>query len=697
MSQDADRDVSASLTWKYIFALTMVACLCTTAFILLNALLASHVQDAPQINLSGRQRMLSQRIPLLSLRIAAAETDAEREHVRSLLRSTVDVMERSHRALIDGDAPNGVPSKMPPNLRQLYFGEDQLSARIDSYLKSAREVLAAEPGHLPNRQELASLVRRAEGPLLKDLNRAVLLYEFNSDNKTRALSNAEFWVWLSTLALLVVEGVWIFRPMVHRTKDQLSRIRKTNSELVTRDHHIGLLLDSTGDGLLPVDRAGRIQAGVSCKVADWFGEPRTGQPFWELIGSGDSALEIELGFEQIVEGILPFDVAVSQAVHTLKDGEQVFGVGYRRIRDGGEVTGYLIVIRDITDEVGRRRTESESHEFGQVIGAAIRDQQLFERFVEDTKNQLRHAMSQDLTEESRAQILHTIKGSSSVFGFEQFAALVHQAEEALHGGAAAHEVLPPLQQAWQARVQRFDDVLRGNHDIWISAAEHQGHVECLNNIEECRDFIPAIKRWRFESAPRNMGQLSKAANRLAQRLHKDVTVHVSVDNDLRLDADVFGSIWGCLSHIVRNALDHGIEKAEDRIAAGKDPAGRLSLECRTEAGFVKIAVSDDGRGIDWERIKSRAIELGLLHGGRIPLSDVLFATGLSTRLSASEISGRGIGMSAVREAVERCEGSISVDSEPGKGTCVTLMIPIPDNGDYDDLRAPTQSMLAQSC
>lgn len=697
MNQQTDQDAETSLTWKYVFALTLVASLCTTAFILLNTLLASHVHDAPQINLSGRQRMLSQRIPLLSLRMAAAHSDVERQRVRSLLESTVHLMDESHQALVHGNQTKGIPSIMPRNLRELYFGEPQLAARVDSYLESAHRVLAADPDDLPNHPDLDALVRRAEQSLLRDLNRAVLLYESNSNSKTTALGNAEFWVWLSTLALLGVEGVWIFRPMARRIKDQLNRIRRANSELVVKDHHIGLLLDSTGDGLLPVDPMGHIQTGASCKVAEWFGEPQTGRPFWELIASGERALEIELGFEQIAAGILPFEVAVSQAVHSLIDGEQVFGVDYRRMLDGTEVTGYLIVIRDITDEVGRRKSESESREFSQVIAAAIRDQQLFERFVCETKDRLCCAMSPDLSEKSRAQMLHTIKGSSSVFGFEQFASLVHQTEEALMSGAAAHEVLPPLQQAWEARVQRFDEVLRGNNDIWISVAEHDGHIDHLNDIDACREFIPQVKRWRFESASRNMEQLSKAASRLAERLHKDVSIEVHVEDDLRLDADIFGSIWGALSHVVRNALDHGIESADDRVAAGKDPLGCLVLECGIVGGSVKIAVSDDGRGIDWERIKYRAIELGLPHEGRQRLAEVLFASGVSMRDSASEISGRGIGMSAVKEAVERCEGSISVDSERGKGTCITLMIPIPDNGDYDDLRVPGRSALAETC
>jgi len=132
-----------------------------------------------------------------------------------------------------------------------------------------------------------------------------------------------------------------------------------------------------------------------------------------------------------------------------------------------------------------------------------------------------------------------------------------------------------------------------------------------------------------------------------------------------------------LEHMLRNAVDHGIEKPERRRAVGKEDSGRIDLRLSREGGDVVIEISDDGAGIDVERVRAKAIERGLMAADadlrEDEISQFVLAPGFSTAASVTQISGRGVGMDVVHSEVKQLGGSISILSQPGKGTRFVLM------------------------
>jgi two-component system chemotaxis sensor kinase CheA len=134
-------------------------------------------------------------------------------------------------------------------------------------------------------------------------------------------------------------------------------------------------------------------------------------------------------------------------------------------------------------------------------------------------------------------------------------------------------------------------------------------------------------------------------------------------------------------HLIRNSIDHGIEDAEERAAAGKPEQGQVTLEAKNIGEDVIILVSDDGQGLDRDKILKKAKEKGLLFRPEGELTDkeifnFIFLPGFSTKDSVSGISGRGVGMDVVRKSIEKLGGSVSVDSETGKGTTISIRIPL---------------------
>src|SRR6266702_793909 len=166
---------------------------------------------------------------------------------------------------------------------------------------------------------------------------------------------------------------------------------------------------------------------------------------------------------------------------------------------------------------------------------------------------------------------------------------------------------------------------------------------------------------------------------LAEAMRKRVVVELAGE-ETELDKSVIEKIGDPLLHLVRNAIDHGLESPAARLAAGKPVTGRVRLEASQRGGSVYIEVGDDGRGLDRERILSRGRAQGLVRAGETPSDEEVFALifrpGFSTAETVSEISGRGVGMDVVKQNVEALGGSLAIRSEAGRGTRFLIKLPL---------------------
>ena len=166
---------------------------------------------------------------------------------------------------------------------------------------------------------------------------------------------------------------------------------------------------------------------------------------------------------------------------------------------------------------------------------------------------------------------------------------------------------------------------------------------------------------------------------LARELNKDVDLTIE-GAETELDKTVIEQLGDPLMHLIRNSMDHGIEPAAERAAEGKPPAASIHLAARHSGASVLVSVTDDGRGIDAEAVRARAIEKGLV-APEAALSEseifaLIFQPGFSTARRVTDVSGRGVGMDVVRQRVESLRGTIEVASQPGRGTSVTMRLPL---------------------
>lgn len=175
--------------------------------------------------------------------------------------------------------------------------------------------------------------------------------------------------------------------------------------------------------------------------------------------------------------------------------------------------------------------------------------------------------------------------------------------------------------------------------------------------------------------------LPRLARELAVQLGKRVSVELR-GVELELDRSILDRLGDPLVHLLRNAVDHGIEPPDVRRAAGKPESGTIVVEARREKDEVRIGVRDDGGGIDLDAVRRRAVDVGLLApalADDLPPEEIaalVFHPGLSTARAVSAVSGRGVGMDAVRATIESLGGRVEIDTEHGRGTATTIVVPI---------------------
>ena len=211
------------------------------------------------------------------------------------------------------------------------------------------------------------------------------------------------------------------------------------------------------------------------------------------------------------------------------------------------------------------------------------------------------------------------------------------------------------------------------------AREIKTQYSVINRIAE--DMQHAIMQVRMLPVGIIFQRFGRLVRDLGKKLGKDVSLVIEGE-DTEADKNVIESLADPLIHILRNSLDHGLETPEVRLAAGKPAQGTLRVAARQEGDRVVLTISDDGTGIDTDRVRLKAVERGLIPADRASsLTDaeavqLVFLPGFSTSDAISDLSGRGVGMDVVRNAVERINGQVELDSVRGQGTTVRLTLPL---------------------
>jgi chemotaxis protein histidine kinase CheA len=494
-------------------------------------------------------------------------------------------------------------------------------------------------------------------------------------------------------------------------------------------------MNTVPSGLLSLDEGNSINPHYAQSVETILGRKNlAGSDYFDALGlTGDRAgdrekllefLDVfrqELLTEKEMAGLNPFEE------FRLRRSEDAslrwLRLRYFLIHRGANMPKHLlVVVEDITEEKALAEKVKLSERENLQLKAIVEDPDLFRDFLNETRMILRHTeekVGSIERMESRKTVIddvfrdvHTIKGTASSFQLGAVSEIAGSMEDTLsplrdtgiinaQTITAIKESLALLTRAVMDAVESArkimgEDIGDGN-DMYLKISlsklkeENAAINELLNRQLLDKDIADRLLRGinahlstlRYIPARRGFGKALKIVPGLISRLQKNILFKCE-GGEVHVDCEIARELNTPLVHLIRNAIDHGIESSpDDRIAAGKPAEGMVTLHVETIDTSLVVRLSDDGRGIDPGKLKSVAIAKGIISAPeadaltRQEIIELIYRPGFTTATTVTEISGRGVGMDAVQASVkERLGGAISLSSEIGKGTTFIIKIPL---------------------
>ena len=442
-----------------------------------------------------------------------------------------------------------------------------------------------------------------------------------------------------------------------------------------------MVLDQVDQGLLLVKGSGYLVAQHTRAVERIFGEVRPNERIWDLLARADQSLGawVEACWASSLDGWMPLDLVVPQLPRQLVIGGRTISLQWRVVDSTGGQPPVALIATDISETIRAQLAERLERELSTLIMAGVEDPHHVMDFVQETDRLVAGISTEDWDPADQFRALHTLKGTVSVIGLTHLASDIHDLESALieRGALSAAEGLG-LHSRWADLRARLASTLARWEagEIFVRQRDVEQVLNMLEDGAPVEFAMDTMRRWSWSPLSLRITHLADQAQVIdPYRSGEPTQVEHACDDERMPQSPEWTRLWLSLVHVLRNSFAHGIESPEERAAAGKPRQGRIAIRATTEGLGLRISIQDDGRGVNWESLATRARKLGLLADTRSQLIEAMLSDRVSTRSEATELSGRGVGMSAVAHAVAGLSGSLSIESTPGEGCCTSIFIP----------------------
>lgn len=499
---------------------------------------------------------------------------------------------------------------------------------------------------------------------------------------------------LARAARRLEEGKDITADVDIRSRDEVGQLagafRSMAAAIHVREEHINqrnqdmrLVLDNVGQGFLNIGRSGAIAAERSRIVEEWFGAIEGTPLFWDYLRRFDAALGdyFEVAWAAVVDQVLPPDLCLEQLPKLVHKDGRTYELAYRPIYVAdGSLDKAIVIITDVTMRLERERSEQRQREMMSMYRRLIADRPAFNEFFDEATTLVREITTVvhiDLPILKRQ--VHTLKGNCALFGIDSVATLCHAIEDRIDDSAS---LVDPdrvrLGQAWALVTKtRAELVDAGDkHAIAVAREDYERLCDDLRRHTDHEAMLAAIEAWELEPASKRLALIREQIERLAVRLGRapvDVICHPTT---VRLPPRRWAAFWSAFAHVVRNTVDHGVQTSEKRLAEGKPERATIRVAIGRDQDRVLISIQDDGPGVDWQTIARRARDRGLPADTHADLVAALFTDGISSRAKATGTSGRGVGLGALRDAVDNLGGELELSSPGESGTLFRCWLPL---------------------
>lgn len=494
----------------------------------------------------------------------------------------------------------------------------------------------------------------------------------------------------------------LFMQMTGRFKDMGKRLSE--------------VLSHTPQGLVKIDKAGKITNEFSIHCTKYFQSRQlAGKAFHELAFAGQGAkqeawnkvyaslFDVPVDDFGLVAQLLPPDTQLKQADGSMRE----YLLTYYPCIAGGVAVAVDVGVEDVTEARAFERRNAALEVEKQILRKVYDNPDSYMTLLELADIALRKlpevsamvsrkAGPQDESFSNDAlRMLHSLKGLSGQFSVSRMSEAAHQMESLVQ----EHKTNRSLIDEQVAEFNKAFESLRAEGEYAKSLIENLSKdlrdrlLGVSISKEQFSALKSAVQERKLDTIEELLKQVEKVdarrwvqswpmeAARLCEKLGKRARLKVEGDA-LLIPQSIFHPLEAPLLHLLRNSLDHGIESPDERAEGGKDPEGQITVSFRRESdGQVVMEVSDDGRGLDYPAIIAKAKENHLLDPKEIDALvssgeewKILLLPGFSMAKKVTEISGRGIGLDAVREVVDSLQGSMRIKTEPGMGTAILIQL-----------------------
>jgi two-component system chemotaxis sensor kinase CheA len=450
------------------------------------------------------------------------------------------------------------------------------------------------------------------------------------------------------------------------------------SSLDRANDDMRLVLDNVEQGFVTVGRGGARVGMASAVVSRWFGAPRGDEtlPDWIAHHHPSIGAWLRLGIDDVFEDVLPREVTLAQLPRRFSVGEHTFDLDYRPVvgeRDA--LRALVVIVSDATERVKAERAEAAQRELLAMVQHLVRDREGVERFVTEATAIVSRL---ERGEDHGLRLVHTLKGNAGIYGLQTVAAVCHAVEQRAQQEERAPDAseVAEVAASWREAMARLSPILDGERGVvTVTESEIEALERAIDASTPHETLATMVTSLRLERVERVFQRMGEHAAAIARRIGRGEVEVVVRDRGARLDAERWAPVWSAMVHAVRNAVDHGGEDPATRAAAGKRPTMRLTFDCAVDDTGIRVSLSDDGRGIDWDAVAARAAARGLSSDTEADLVAALFADGVSTRTTVTEFSGRGVGLGALRDACAAIGAELGVRSVRGEGTRIEVFAP----------------------
>jgi signal transduction histidine kinase len=505
--------------------------------------------------------------------------------------------------------------------------------------------------------------------------------------RTVTLSHIGLFLFILFQAILISKR---FSRAFRRVKDAEVEIRHLNDDLERkikdRTQTIRIILDNVKAGFLLVGHDLAVKEGYTKSCQDIIGRPiSVGQKLQDLLGFKErERAHFQMAISQVFSGLLPDDVSLSQIHSRISLDQRVISLQGSIVRD--EDTSVHAILFTITDVTGLVKAEKDAR-INQTLLSIMQDKSAFQSFLADSIRDLKNGEDALARGDGTSvrMILHTLKGNFATYGLDEVAHAIHQIEDLDEIGQAELDAVSEQIRSFISTHQDLiglDRSMDGPQGVFVPfEAFHQLRSSLLNLSapdQVQRVFEVWVQETRLAPIRSLFGAMLTHTSRVAAQLGKDVEIQVS-GGEVLVDPEQLAPLISNLSHLLRNAVDHGIENPEHR--GPKQTRARIDIHIERSLDQLLITVTDDGQGLDMDRIREVAVERGLFTADGFDQASeqdqvkVIFMPGFSTAETVSEISGRGVGMSALLVAVQQLGGQIHVQTQRNRGCRFEISIP----------------------